>query len=70
LGNFRVFGRHPGTPPETLSGDDQRIYAATLAEDLGSDLARVDWEAPRAGKVGPFLVIQLVIDCHGKPPAF
>ena len=22
-----------------------RLYAATLAEDLGSDLARVDWEA-------------------------
>ena len=21
-----------------------RLYAATLAEDLGSDLARVDWE--------------------------
>ena len=24
-----------------------RLYAATLAEDLGSDLARVDWEANR-----------------------
>ena len=28
-----------------------RLYAATLAEDLGSDLARVDWEAWRAFNV-------------------